>query len=768
MTRSAPLFTTFAGGEWTPLLHGLANHPNYANACRRCRNFIPNATGPAVRRPGSRHVAAPKAVATPGPLRPLLIPFEFSTVQAYIIEATGSWFRFYKDRGRIENPPGTPVEIASPYAETELAALKWAQSADILYLCHPAWQQRKLTRSSHSSWAVSLFDFLDGPYLAVNKTATTLTPSAFTGAGVTLTASAVAGINGGAGFLTTDVGRLIRMQQGSVWGYVKITGWTSTTVVTVEVKSTLTSIAAKSVWRLGAWSDTTGWPACVTFFQQRLWFANTATEPNTIWGSVSGEFENFAPSETDGTVTDASAVTFTVSDNRVNAIRWMVPTTVLLVGTIGSEYSLSGSSTDSTITSTNVQIKPQSTVGSADIMPLKVDASALFVQRSRRAILDVGYTYASDSYDPRERSIWGAHLLRPQVAQIAYQQQPWHLVWGCCDDGSLIAFTYLPALDVVGWHAHPLGGADAKVRSIAVIPGTTQDELWVAVDRTVNGSTVHSIEYLTDEFWPEDAFAKDYAIYSDASLAYDGWNGDPTKTLMLSGGPPWTIGESKTLIAAGHAPFTMADIGRCYRFREAGLVDLAIEVEITGYGSATDVTVELLNVVPAALQNVAVDWWGACVTTVAGLGHLEGESVSVLADGAAHPAAIVTGGEIALTRDTVVAQVGLGYQSRLETLDIESGAADGTAFGKRQRTHELLVRLFGSLGGRIGYDDDHLEELPYRIGSDLMGQSPPLFTGDKLVTFPSDWNRTGRVLVIQDQPLPMTVVGIAPRRTVNE
>ncbi len=769
MAGSAPLLTTFAAGEWTPLLHGLANHPNYPNACRRCRNFIAMATGPATRRPGTRYVAEPKAVATPGPLRPLLINFEFSTVQAYVLEATDSWFRFYKDRGRIESPPGTPVELASPYAESDLAALKWAQSADVLYLTLPSKQQRKLTRSSHTSWSIGLYDFLDGPYLAENTTATTLTPGAATGNGVTLTASSATGINGGSGFLSTDVGRLIRIKEGSAWGYAKIVTRSSSTVVTVDIKKTLTNTNAKTAWRLGAWSDTTGWPSCVAFYQQRLWFANTATQPSTFWGSVSGEFENFAPSDTDGTVTDASGVTFTVSDSKVNAIRWMVATTALLIGTTGSEYSVAGSSTDGTITATNVQIKPQSTVGSADIMPVKAEGAALFVQRARRALYDAAYTYASDSYDPRERSIWGGHLFRPQLAQIVSQPQPWHLIWGCCDDGSLLAGTYLPALDVVGWHSHPLGGTDAKVRSLAVIPGTTQDELWLAVDRTVNGVTVHSIEYMAYEFWPEDPWAKDYAIFTDCSLAYDGWNADPAKTLMLSGGAPWTVGAAKTLVAAGHAPFSAADVGKRYRFRKAGLVDPAITVEITAYaGSSTEITVEPLNDVPAALQETAVDWWGAAAATIAGLDHLEGERVQVLTDGAVHPDQTVTGGEISLGSPATVAQVGLGYSSRLETLDIEFGATDGTALGKRQRTHEVTAKLFGTLGGRIGYDESHLEELPFRIGSDLMGQSPPLFTGDKTITFPSDWNRRGRVLAAQDQPLPFTILAIAPRRTVND
>jgi hypothetical protein len=169
MARVTPIITNTNGGEWSPTLFGRVDIAKYPNSFRTVRNFIPLVQGPSTRRPGFHFVTAAKSS---GPAH--LIPFEFSTVQAYVIEAGDQYFRFYKDRGQILSG-GSPYEIASPYAVADVFDLKWAQSADVLYLTHPSYAPRKLSRTGHTSWTLSEIDFLDGPYLEQNATATTLT-----------------------------------------------------------------------------------------------------------------------------------------------------------------------------------------------------------------------------------------------------------------------------------------------------------------------------------------------------------------------------------------------------------------------------------------------------------------------------------------------------------------------------------------------------------------------------------------------------------------
>ena len=231
MPKASPAFTAFNAGEWSPLLEGRQDLSKYFSALRRMRNFYPKVQGPAVRRPGTRHVAEVKD--STRTVR--LVPFEFSVQQAYIIEAGLFYLRFFRDNARIETGPDVAYEVASPYQESDLAALKFVQSADVLYLFHPAHMPRKLSRFGDTNWTLTPIEPADGPYLPANTTPTTLTPSATTGS-VTVTASATEGLNGGAGFKEMDVGRLIRLKNSGVWGYGEIAAWISVTQVTVAVK----------------------------------------------------------------------------------------------------------------------------------------------------------------------------------------------------------------------------------------------------------------------------------------------------------------------------------------------------------------------------------------------------------------------------------------------------------------------------------------------------------------------------------------------------
>ncbi len=145
--------------------------------------------------------------------------FELQTLYGTNIDSSN--FTTYVSGGEIAKV----YEVVSPYDEDQLFQIKSVQSADVLFLTHQEHTPRKLSRSANTSWTLTSMNnavLKDGPYLPTNTTATTLTPSAATGTGVTLTASAVTGINNDTGFQTTDVGRLIRIKEGSTWGYCRL------------------------------------------------------------------------------------------------------------------------------------------------------------------------------------------------------------------------------------------------------------------------------------------------------------------------------------------------------------------------------------------------------------------------------------------------------------------------------------------------------------------------------------------------------------------
>lgn len=421
--------------------------------------------------------------------------------------------------------------IVTPYAETHLFDLRHVQSADVLYIVHPSYAPRKLSRTGHTAWTLSAINFLDGPYLSINATTTTLTPSAFApGAGVTLTASAVTGINNDTGFQTTDVGRLIRIKEGSAWGYVKITGRTSTTVVTVTVVNTLVNSNAKATWRMGLWSDTTGYPAVVTFHEDRLCFAGAPAAPQRVDGSKSGDYENFAPSGTDGVVADSNAISFALNANDVNLVRWMVSAEKgLQIGTVAAEWVMRPATTGEALSPTNVVAKRVTIYGSAQVEPAQSGESTLFVQTRARKLMELGYAFEKDGYQAPDLTVLSEHLTATGLKQVVRQAEPQPVIWSTRNDGKLLGLTFERSLDSlkVGWAPHTIGGVSdaagspALVESIAVIPSAdgTRDELWMVVQRRVDGAEVRYVEYMTKIF--EDTDAQEDAFYVDSGLTYD-------------------------------------------------------------------------------------------------------------------------------------------------------------------------------------------------------------------------------------------------------
>ncbi len=275
-----------------------------------------------------------------------------------------------------------------------------------MYITHPEHEVEKLSRTGHTAWTLTDVDFTNGPFMDANITTTTLNPASHTvGTGVAVVASAVTGINGGSGFLATDIGRLINFRDG----YMKVTARADTTNITVEIIKDLGSATASADWSLGSFSDTTGHPSCVTFFEQRLVFAGTTSQPQTIFFSKSGDYENM-DANIGGTIADDDAIIYTIASNQVNAIRFMTATRTLIIGTAGGEFTVSGGGTDSAVTPTNILIKKQSNHGSANVDAISVGNATLFLQRAKRKIRELAYNFDVDGYIAPDMTILAEHI----------------------------------------------------------------------------------------------------------------------------------------------------------------------------------------------------------------------------------------------------------------------------------------------------------------------------------------------------------------------
>ena len=674
MARVAVQLTNFTGGELSPRLDGRNDLQKYATGCKTLENMIIFPHGSAARRSGTQFVAEVKDSTK----ETRLIPFEFSTTQTYILEFGNQYIRFFKDNGQILSS-GSPYEISSPYLEAELFDIKFAQSADIMYICHPNHPAKKLSRTGHTSWSLTSVDFTDGPYMDENISSTTISTSAHTvGTGRTLTASSTTGINDNTGFQTTDVGRLIRFRDG----YGKITARTSTTVVTIEIIEDMGSSSSSTNWSLGAFSETTGHPSCVTFFEQRLVFAATLSQPQTIFFSKSGDYENMDENR-GGTIADDDAIIYTIASNQVNAIRFMTATRTLIIGTAGGEFAVSGGGTDIAITPTNILIKKQSNNGAANVDALAVGNATLFLQRARRKLRELAYNFDVDGYVAPDLTILAEHISEGGFKQLSYQQEPNQIIWCVRNDGQLVGLTYQREQQVVAWHRHIFGGVfgsgNAVCESVATIPTDDSEyQTYVIIKRTINGSTKRYVEFIHQYDFDE---TDDTSFnFLDSQLSYS----------------------------------------------------------------------------------------GSAVTTLGGLSHLEGQTVSVLADGATHPDVTVSSGQITLARSATKVKVGLPYTSLLQTMRIDAGAQNGTSQSKTKRIYEITARLYESIGIEVGPDLNNMERIPFRSSANAMNSGISVFTGDKEIEFRGNYETDGFIFVRQTQPLPLTVLSLYPRLITND
>jgi hypothetical protein len=749
MPRASFVQTNFNGGEWSPLAQGRVDLAKYKSGLALCKNYVPLVQGPLTRRPGTRFVAEVKD--STKPVR--LVKFEFSVLQSYVLEFGQGYIRFYTDDGQLLNA-GVPYEVSTSYAvsdATELWELSFTQSADVLYIAHPKYPPAKLQRFGATNWVLQDIVFQDGPYLPFNTTSTTFTPAGTSGT-VAVIASATTGINGGTGFQSSDVGRMLRIKAGGVWlwgtiasvvdtknitwaiappngsqvptaaegianvsagsvfgvtitngggGYgatppsvffsggggsgaiayavltngvvtdivmsVTGTGYTSAPDVVINFPTPIVP-SSTTFWRLGVWTSNSNYPGCVVFNQDRLIWAGPSSNPSRIDGSNVSDYENMAPTQLDGTVIDSNAIGFSLNASTMNKIQWMMSDEWgLLCGTAGGEWVVSPSTLQQAITPTNINAKQSTSYGVAATAAIRVGKSTLFVQRTGRKLREMTYQYVINTFQAPDISLVSEHLTVTGLKQLCFTLAPYQQIWMCRNDGTLVGIAYDKDQDCVGWHQHQIGGSGI-VESVASMPATdvTRDELWMVVNRTINGSTKRYVEVMT-KFW-EDGDTVQHAVFLDSSAEYD----------------------------------------------------------------------------------------GAPTTTITGLTWLEGATVGVLADGSTHPDCVVSNtGVITLQRSASVVQVGLKYSSSGKTLRIEAGGADGPAQGKFKRIHRAIFRFFQTVGHTLTGNTTTDES--FRDSSMPMDQPVALFSGDKRWSYDGSYDLDGQISWEQDDPLPSNI-----------
>jgi len=577
---------------------------------------------------------------------------------------------------------------------------------------------------------------------------------------------------GAHGYTTGDTGYF-----DSVGGMVELNGNSYTLTVTGTTTFTIgVNTSGYTTYTSGGTVQGPGdFPICSTYYLQRQVFAGTLKKPDTLWFSNVGAFNNMSVAVP---TKDSDAITRTLVSREVNAIRHLVPMTSMLAMTSGSEWRVYPGGTASALTPAQCTTLPQTYLGCSDnCPPIIADNSVLFVQGKGSRVIALKYDAIQDLYDSKDMSVLSQQVLWDTLAQYtldewAWAQEPFRIVWGVRSDGYALGFTYMREHDVYAWHRHNTQGTFESVCAITEGDEATaeaEDTVYWIVNRTINGATKRYVERMVSRTF-EDVTEE---WFVDCGLQYDGWNTDATKTLKVSGAS-YAAGATVTMTAAGFTPFTNpASIDRYYKLRSD---DDEIVVQVSAYTSTSVVSATLLNPVPASLQNVVTDDWALMATSVSGLSHLEGETVSILGDGSVVPEAVVTSGAVTLDAYYARVTVGLGYTADLETLNLELAAAGGTIQGEMKKIAQITTRVkdtrgievgIGQFNRRTGQDaEPALVEIKQR-GMENLGDPMSFFSGDFATVIPTEWNREGWMYIRQRYPLGCTILDLVPEVNVG-
>ena len=515
------------------------------------------------------------------------------------------------------------------------------------------------------------------------------------------------------------------------------------------------------------------YPAAVTYHQQRIVFARSNNEPETVWMSRTGSFKSFS---IHSPLQDDDAVVFSLVGQRVVEILHMAEIGRLVLLTSGSEHSVNGDESGA-VTPTTPNVRQQSSNGSSSIKPLLVNDDIIYGQARGTVLRSLIREFVADGYRGNDISVYSDHLLAGHsIRDMAFQTIPGSVIWIVRDDGALIGCTYLREHEINGWHRHD---TDGVVEQVCVVPEGSEDAVYVVVKRDIPGLTSlgGSSRRYVERFATRDFDETRDGIFADSALTYDGRDhqNTPTMTITLDGAPNWES-TSTLKMEASLAFFVAGDVGNA--------------IDLTGSdGETVRFTIETVNstvivhgktnkTVPASLQAIAIfgSKWEKAVKEIGGLWHLEGESLAILGDAMVvaspnHPTntpIVVTNGIATLDAPYAVIQAGLPYLPDVGTLDLDTPNSE-TMVDKQKLMNKVTVTVLKSKGLWAGTKAPSEGQASTFGLNELKGRNPDddyaaaaVLSQPVDIPLTTEWNRHGHVFLRQIDPLPLTVLAIAP------
>lgn len=743
MTRARRILTNFSKGELSPKLLGRPDLAIFFEGGSTIENWNLLRQGGVSSRPGSRFVAEVKDSAKDT----ILLNFESSVSLARVIEVGDGYMRFYKpDKTRIESG-GVPVEIVSPYTEAQIRDIHYTQSIDVMYLVHPSVQQRKLSRVSDTNWSLQTVTFDPPPSFEKDTDISggaTLTPDAISGTNVIFTASAAV-------FLEGDVGRLI------IFG-------TSRAVIT-------------------AFGANAG---------------DTASPNDHVRCTILDNFPNTNPIASGSWLLRLSPQTTLDPDKKepVGGIVTMVAgTPTFRTADVGKIIIIYGGVVKITERTSATSIKGEIRVameGTADANPNAAPAGAwqleetswsavngfprtieFFQDRLAQAATTAQPTAfwlsASDDFENYGIGIKASDAIDYTIAHRQLNNLEW-----LADNIELFIGSAGAEINIKsGKTGEPLGGDKIPLPDKITTYGSAHIQPIVTgrriifIDRSLKHVLHINFAIEEDGFdTTETSVFADHIAGNGFSLGPVGFAKRPDPRLFMQR----SDGQIVTLTF-----FPRENVIGFTRYKTVGSYKANIVIPQTGglpdqlwaivertINGSTKKYVEVFDM--GATELTGREWTsveldcakvydlnGIPTTVFAGLSHLEGETVDIVADGSRRASKVVTSGQITLDEAASdYVEIGLPFEATLTTMP--PALPEAMMEGVPRQWKDIWVRLLNSYGGKV---NDINIDYP---APDL--DNIKLFTGDRQIGGDGVINTDGRITIKRDTPYPMTVLAV--------
>lgn len=544
----------------------------------------------------------------------------------------------------------------------------------------------------------------------------------------------------------------------SGFGVINLTGFTSTTVMTGTIDQEIPRGAIGTskktyIWAHSLISAVEGYPEIPVIFRERKGFLKGLRGAL----SVSGDYENF-DKKIGGVITADAAIQFTLPDT--NPGRWMLDGNDLLIGTGGREIAVGEITGTDPLGPGNVKARTQTSFGSRRVEPVEVGNSILFVTRSGKKLREIVYSWQSQNYQSIDLTVLSEHIAKTGISQMAYQQEPYSVIWSCTTDGQLLGFTYDREQDVLAWHRHPVGSYSSGVTG-AANNGSGLVRLTVGTTAGIVTGAAIVVTGLTGTTEANGSWAATVVDATHIDL-----QGSVFQHNYIKGGDVKSYAVVESVCSIPSPDGKGDDLWIIARRTINGVTRRYVEWMVAPF-DGTDLTIA-----DAIYMDSALTYSGVATNTITGFFHLKGCTVDLLVNGGTATQKIVDSTGM-ITLDTGVLatkmQGGLPCPAKLRTMRLDAGSALGTAQGKIKRITRIVARFLKTMGGLYGANNSNLDAITYHQGGEIMDKPPMLLSGDtEALPWPGGYDTEGYVNMVWDTPTPVTVITIVTDAETNE